>query len=366
MAELGRTVTHDDFARTTDLRHRLLLERSCVDFSIRRGGEMNFHIVNCRDQVFDGREALIEIRGLVELGDELRGYWLARLVMERKPVENLRRAQPMLVELARKFHEVPFDGGACERRIARVRVEAVQSMAELVVHGDGVVPRDKHRFSRLTFHHVRIIGYDGRDLGPELFLRAIFVHPGAGVLACACVGIEVPQSDPLTVALDLVDAHVGMINAHIVDLDELHPEELTSHPEHRLANLVELQVVADLGLIDIVSRLAHLLRVIAIVPRFDPDSGAFAVGDRLYVGDFFACARNRRLPYLHHQGHGRIGRFGHIVVQDPVRVAGKAQELGTLSAQLQDLGDHRVVVVRARIVAAHDPHTPSLRAQIAA
>src|SRR5438552_18378379 len=104
---------------------------------------MDFHIVNCRDEVFDGREALIEIRGLVELGDELGGYWLACLVMERKPVENLRRAQPMLVELARKFHEVPFDGRACERGIARVRIEAVQSMAELVIHGDRGGPRDK-------------------------------------------------------------------------------------------------------------------------------------------------------------------------------------------------------------------------------
>ena len=238
-------------------------------------------------------------------------------------------------------------------------------MAELVKHGGRVVPRDQHGFARFAFHEVRVVGYDRHDLGPELFLRAVLVHPGTGALACARVGIEVPPPDALTVALDLVDAHVGMINRHIVDLDEAQVIERIRHPEHRLAHLFELQILADLGLIEIVFFLAHFLRVIAVVPRFDLDPGTLAVGDRLHVGDFFACAHDRRLPYLHHQGHGLLRCSGHVVVENPVRVTGETEELGAFGAQLQDLGNHRFVVVRARVIAAHRPHAPALFAQVA-
>ena len=101
MAEVGRAVTHDDFARTADLGHRLLLERSCVERLIGRRGEMDFHIVDGPGQVFDGREALIEVLGALNLGNELRRDRLARPIMEREPVEDLRRGQPVLVEHAR-------------------------------------------------------------------------------------------------------------------------------------------------------------------------------------------------------------------------------------------------------------------------
>ena len=238
-------------------------------------------------------------------------------------------------------------------------------MAELVKHGGRVVPRDQHRFARFSFHEVRIVGYDRHDFGPELFLRAVLVHPGTGTLACARVGIEVPPPDALAVALDLVDAHVGVIDRYVADFDELQPVELTRHPEHRLAHLVELQILADLGLIEIVFRFAHFLRVIAVVPWFDLDPGALAVGDRLHVGDFFAYAHDRRLPHLHHQSHRGVWRFGHVVGQDPVRVAGKAQELGAFGAQLQDFGNHRLVVVSARVITPHRPHAPALFAQVA-
>ena len=238
-------------------------------------------------------------------------------------------------------------------------------MAELVKHGGRVVPRDQHRFSRFAFHEVGVVGHDRHDLGPELFLRAVLVHPGAGALAGACVGIEVEQPDALAVAPDLVDAHVGVINRRIVDLDEAQVIERTRHPEHGLAHLFELQILADLGLIEIVFRIAHFLRVIAVVPRFDLDPGTLAVGERLHVGDFFAYAHDRRLPHLHHQSHRGVWRFGHVVGQDPVRVAGKAQELGAFGAQLQDFGNHRLVVVSARVITPHRPHAPALFAQVA-
>ncbi len=160
----------------------------------------------------------------------------------------------MLVEQARQFHEVPLDRSARERRIVDVRVEPVQRVAELVKHRGGIVPRDQHRLSRFAFHEVRVVGHDGQDLGPELFLRAVLVHPRARALACARVGIEVPQPYALAVALDLVDAHVGVIDLHIVDLYEAQAVQRIRQPEHRLADLFELQILADLGLVEIVSR----------------------------------------------------------------------------------------------------------------
>ena len=51
------------------------------------------------------------------------------------------------------------------------------------------------------------------------------VHPGAGVLACAGVGVEVPQPDALSAALDLVHRDIGMVNRHAVDLDEILTDE---------------------------------------------------------------------------------------------------------------------------------------------
>jgi hypothetical protein len=49
-----------------------------------------------------------------------------------------------------------------------------------------------------------------------------------------------------------------------------------------------------------------------------------------------------------------------------VGVRGVAEQLGALGAQREDLGDDRVVVVLAAVVAAADERAPHLLAQIAA
>ena len=137
-------------------------------------------------------------------------------------------------------------------------------------------------------------------------------------------------------------------------------EELARHPEHPFAQLFELQVGLDLVLVEVVFRLAHLLRVIAVVPGLDLDAGA---GDGLHVRDLFTDARHRRLPHRLHELHGALGRPGHRVLEAPVGVGLVAEPLGPLRAQLQDLGDERVVVVRVTVVAAAVIRLPHLLAQ---
>ena len=89
-------------------------------------------------------------------------------------------------------------------------------------------------------------------------------------------------------------------------------------------------------------------------------------GERLHVGDFFAHAADGGLPDGFHQLHGALGSLRHGVLEPPVRVRRVAEQLGALGAELEDLGDDRVVVVLVAVVAAVDEHAPRLLAQIAA
>ena len=54
--------------------------------------------------------------------------------------EDIRHFEPMLVELARQFHEIAGDGSAGDALVGHVRQHLVQRMAELVEERARVVP----------------------------------------------------------------------------------------------------------------------------------------------------------------------------------------------------------------------------------
>jgi len=154
-----------------------------------------------------------------------------------------------------------------------------------------------------------------------------------------------------------------MDHRHVADLGEGEAVQLAGGPVHGLAHLLQLQVRFHLVLVEVVFGQAHFLKVVAVVPRLDGDPGALGVGDLLHHRHFLMHAGHGRLPDAQHQVHRLVRGAGHLVGRDPVGVGRVAEQAGALGAQLEDLGDDGVVVVRVAVVAAHDPHPPALLAQ---
>ena len=242
----------------------------------------------------------------------------------------------------------------------------MQRVAEFVEERRGVGPADERRLARLALHEVRVVRDDGLHLAVEALLVAVRVHPRARALALARVRVEVPQAhEPALLVGDLPDLHVRVIHGDRAFLDrrEGEAEQLLRHVEHAVAQVVELHVRRDLGLVEVVLVLADFFRVKAVVPRLDLDARAFLVGDGLHVRDFLVDPRRRRRPHGRHERHGAIRVLGHRVLEPPVRVRLVAEELRPLAAQCEDLRDRRVVVRRAAAVAAVHEHAPDLFTQ---
>ncbi len=161
------------------------------------------------------------------------------------------------------------------------------------------------------------------------------------------------------------NANIRMGHGNIRDRRKVEIKELAGDPEDALAQLLELQVWFDFVLVQIEFRLAHFLHVVTIIPWFDLDLRAFLVGERLHVCNFLVDARDRRLPNGFHQLHRLFRSFCHRILETPVRVCRVAEQLRAFGAQLKNLGDDRVVVVFAAVVAAIDEHAPRFFTQIA-
>ena len=146
------------------------------------------------------------------------------------------------------------------------------------------------------------------------------------------------------------------------DRRELESEQLPGDEKHRLAQPVELQVRLDLVRVQVVLRPPDFFRIVAVVPGLDGDPRAFLVGDRLHVGDLLAHAGHGGGPNGLHQLQGLRRRLGHAILEAPACVVGETEQPDALVPQLQDLGDHGVVVVLVAVVAAVDEHPPDLLA----
>ena len=101
-------------------------------------------------------------------------------------------------------------------------------------------------------------------------------------------------------ALDLVHGNVGLEDAQAGNRREGEAVNLASGEEHRLADVVELEVRLHLIEVEVVFCLADLLGIIAIVPRRDLEAAARDFGahvdERLHHRDVGVDLRHRRLP----------------------------------------------------------------------
>ncbi len=163
---------------------------------------------------------------------------------------------------------------------------------------------------------------------------------------------------------DLPGAGVGVIERH-VDRLEGQPEQPPRGLEGRLDHLVELEVRLDLGLIEIVFRLAQLLGVIAPVPRRQREVAALFRHQVLQGVAFATGLGAGAAPDFVEQAARRGRGLGHLVVEPVVGEAGEAEQPGALAAQQHHLGDQGAVVGGAAVLAALDPGLEHLLAQIA-
>ena len=275
----------------------------------------------------------------------------------------------MLKHLRWEFDVVAGHAGAGDGGIDNARTEAVQCVAKLVEQRGGVVPADECRLTRQRLREVAVVGDDRRDGAVEVFLGSVAAHPGARLLPLSGVWVEVPQPHHHAGRVtDSPDPHVGMVDGHFPGIGrlKLQSEQLAGREEHRLAEVVELQVGCDLALVEVVLRPADFFSVEAVVPRGDLDPCPFRIGDGLHVGHLLADSRHGGLPDRLHQFHGTFGRLGHRVFQPPVGVGRVAEQLGAAGPQREDRGDSAVVVGGTAARAAIDEHPPDPLSRVAA
>src|SRR5688500_4061186 len=153
-----------------------------------------------------------------------------------------------------------------------------------------------------------------------------------------------------------------MSNRYVCRRRELKIKKLTGNPKNTFTKFLELEIWFDFVLVQVVTFLAHSLLIIAVIPGRNLELCTFLICQRLHVSDLFANTSNGRFPDGLHQFHRTFRRFGHRILQTPVRMRWVAKQLRAFSTELQYLGNDRVVVVSVRIVAAVDEHAPGLLA----
>ena len=174
----------------------------------------------------------------------------------------------------------------------------------------------------------------------EALLGAVLAHPGAGLLAGAGVGIEVPEADALAVLAHLEDAHVGRGRPAGRALRRTRSRKLAGGPEHPPRDACPAAGTA--------SPRSHRGRTSPCAPsrRSSGSPRARSARPRLRastIGCISATSSRTRATAgaqtFSISVHRRVRRLGHLVVGDPVGEGREAEQLRLLGAQRQDLGD---------------------------
>jgi hypothetical protein len=243
--------------------------------------------------------------------------------------ENLRVAQPHLVDLRRVLDEVAGHRGAGEHRILHVGEQAVQRVPELVEQGAHVVDREQRRLPVGGARQVeRVEHHRLRAQQPRLRDERVHPRPAALRLTRVEVGDEEPEL-PVLVE-DVENPDLGVVAGQVVALAEPHPVEAARGVEDTVVqHALQLEVGPQRAGIEVEAFTAHTLGVERPVPRLDgvPGRGRQLVRLGLSVG-------RRHGSELSEHRVDRIDRARRADLDHPGRMVRVPEQLGALGAQL--------------------------------
>ena len=124
--------------------------------------------------------------------------------------------------------------------------------------------------------------------------------------------------------------HIWMEDRRVLHAFEVEAEKLTRHPEERLLQKVELEMLRDLLHVQVEAVLPDLLCVIAVIPRLQAPSLPRPPHHLLRVGDLLPRASQRRRPDRLQQLHRALRRLRHLALDREVRMGGVAAQFGAL------------------------------------
>ena len=362
MGEMGRRVAHADRVRHAEAVEHLGLALHRV---LGRGALVEGEVDERRGHVFDGLEAHVVGRRRQEPVAERVRHGLAGVGMGGEFADHLGHFEPVLVELAREFHEIAGDRGAGDRFVGDVREHLVERVAELVEKRPRVVPGQKRRGAVAGPREVADVEHVGPHVGAVAVLGAEGRAPGARALGGAGEVVADEDRHVGAVARDFPGAGVGVVERHI-EWAEVEPEEAVRAGEGGIDHPVELQVGFELGLVEVVFGAPSLLGIVVPVPGFEPARVTVGVEHGLEHGGVGKGALAGRGPDPHQEVADVGGCLRHLGLELVVGEGGVAEERRALGPEREDLGGDGAVVGFASVRAASGPGLVGFPAEVAA
>ena len=352
--KVGRTVARRHLCHRHAKRLQLGgLKRACIHRRLGRSDGVPCQVQQCRSQILSRGIALVERLGLANLGDRLCRHRRPGLPVLGVVGQHAGLGGEVLVELRRELHVVARHVGAREQRVAHLRQHAVQRVPKLMEHRRHVVKAQQRRLPRRGLREIADIVDDGLRAW-ERSLVDEAVHPSAAALVVALVVVGIEQRDHPVLVVHFKDLHVRVVDRQILALDKGEPIELPRRKEDAIAqHPIEQEVGFDRRLVEVVLRLAHLLRVVLPIPSGEREGLRPLVDDRLHLGDFAARPRSRSRHHVGEQLDRRALGLGHLVIQRVARIVVEPEQFRLLRAQRRDLQHNRARVVSAATAARH-------------
>ena len=184
-------------------------------------------------------------------------------------------------------------------------------------------------------------------------------HPRSAPLGAAGKIIRHEPAEKRAVRIgDLEGLDLRMIYGNIVRRLYLYAVETLGGLEHSGAHIVKLEILAHLGFVEGVLRLAHLLGIEPPVPRLN--SAAFRkkaglrvlVHEYLHVSHFLPGLGDSLLHYPGKEGIHCGVVVSHLVLEDAVGRAIETEHCGLFGPELHDFEKNGLVVILIAIVAS--------------
>ena len=183
-------------------------------------------------------------------------------------------------------------------------------------------------------------------------LLLIAGHPGPRPLAAPRIEVGVQHRQETAVGIEhLVGLHIGMIDRYLTVLTERDAIQAGGQPEHPLAHPAQLEIRAQVLVVQTELAVLQLLRIIREVPRHQPELLSLQLPGQ--AGDLLQLpAGGRRIGFqqLVQQPVDVCAVFGHALAQHIVGIIGKAEQLCQLHPQVDYPGHDGAVV---QLVAMH-------------